>query len=357
MPEGEVATEVNQSRTAETTAPVDSSFAKGVDHASSANVLPRELGGKLRSLLERSKNNNTKDILENYGLDSKKLVKTWAHNSRRKEKKSVVERNLENIKILESKHPGSSKQLFEEFGIENFGRYPPEVLLQQYENRNNKDLPYGVMIMNKADHNGAFYYDTQVIDDMNKQLEDVGYGIRIIECNSKIDMLSSLDNLNTRYGKNQKMEFAVIGAHGNRTGILLGRPSSNFAHFFSDLAQGFFKSSKYTLNRGDMNKPIFQRLKGYFKENPTWLLWSCSTGKRFRGIGKKISKELGAQVIAPDKPFSIHSVTITKDREDRLQFNQKYENKNLVRRLISYIHPLTHRPIRSRTYEHGKPVR
>jgi hypothetical protein len=210
--------------------------------------------------------------------------------------------------------------------------------------------------MNKNDHNGAFNYDGPAISDMDNQLEGLGYGLRIIECNSKVDLITSLQKLNRRYGDRKKIDFAVVGAHGNRTGMTIGRPSSGFANFFNNIAQGFFLSTRYSLHNSDMNKPMFQNMSEYFSEDPTWLLWSCSTGKSIGGIGKKMSKELEAQVIAPDKVSSGISVSITKNPEGRLQFKQSYDKYSLPRKMLSHIRPTSFRKLHSRVFNRGKTV-
>lgn len=320
--------------------------------------LRKEWVSRFTTPLERvTTSTNPTETLQNYGLDAKDLYKTWGRNTQRKNRENNIRVNIQTIVNLEKMRPGCSRTLFEEFGIENFARYPEEVLIRQYDNRNNKELSYGVMIMNKSDHNGAFNYDTETIRDMDYQLGNLDYGIRIIECNSKIELISSLGNLDNRYGDRKKIDFAVVGAHGSRTGMTIGRPESGFANFFNNIAQTFFIPTKYSLQNTDMNNPLFQKIKDYFIVEPTWLLWSCSTGKNFNGFGKKLSKGLEAQVIAPDKVSSGFSVSISKNQEGKLQFHQSYDKYSLPRKMFSYIRPLSFRKLRSRIFNKGNEMR
>jgi hypothetical protein len=272
-----------------------------------------------------------KEVFQKAGLDENKLTEVWRLNAPSKNYEFYVQSNLETIHAIESERPGISKVLFNEFGIENFGRYPSDVLIKQYDNRNNKDLQYGVMVMNKSDHNGAFNY-RGAYSSMASQLEDLDYSMRIVEVNTKKEMFASLEDLSVRYGEGQKMEFAVIGGHGRRTGISLGRPLSSFKRFFHTVANMFYLSNSYELHKRDINNPLFQKIKGYFREDPTWLLWSCSTGKK-KGIGEEISKEQEANVVAPRHPTNFDSINITKNGDGRLNFeNTSFYDHRYYRR-------------------------
>ncbi len=102
-----------------------------------------------------------------FGIDGKQAIKAWELAVMKKAPTyrtgdaSFLE-NLPSLANLEAQRHGIGKVLQEEFGINDFARYPEELLIEQYDTRNRSDLPYGVIINPWYDHNGAFYGNTGV---------------------------------------------------------------------------------------------------------------------------------------------------------------------------------------------------
>lgn len=119
-----------------------------------------------------------------------------------------------------------------------------------------------------------------------------GYHIRIIEAKSKIDIARKLIELDRRYGAQHKISFAIIGGHGTENSIQFGDYS-------------YHETNK--LLTEDLMGYGVRRTKHFFEEKPTIILESCSTGAR-SGIGQKLSRQIGARVIAPAQPSNTKSL-------------------------------------------------
>lgn len=278
------------------------------------------------------------ELKENTGLsqeDQEELIQWWTQNYSSDLLKSLyyTEINLEMIKAIEQKCPGITKVLMKEFGIRDFGRYPEEMLVKQYKQRNNLDLPYGVIIMPFTDWNGAFYHDQQIFRDFFRKI-DGRYALRIVECKSLIDIGRILLQLNKRYApentnkntdsnekttlaKGHRITFAIIGGHGTANSIQFGNKSP-----FSELYQE------------DLSNKGIQRVSYLLDEDPTIILASCSTGQE-EGIGQSISKIYKGKVIAPKIPSSLLWINVEFNNLGNPVFSAEYNTHDTRRTYIS----------------------
>lgn len=252
-----------------------------------------------------------KTVIDEFNLDSEDLLRAWSVSDKKTQHESTIMRNFHKIIELENQQPGITQVLNKEFGIKTFARYNTKTLLQQYEQRNDIDRPYGVVMFPRSDWNGAFYQDDFTLEALSDQLAP-SYAMRIIECESKIGVAKSLARMNKRYGGHQKISFAIIGGHGTKNSISFGGYDKQHQLLTSDL-QG--KGS------GQAQK--------YFVEKPTIILVSCSTGTN-KGIGQKLSHTLGARVIAPAVPTNVLSIEVVKER-DSLVFKVEYREEGSLR--------------------------
>ncbi len=98
--------------------------------------------------------------LERHGIYGKEAVSTiaaWKKSDEHKRVPRAIAENVGTIAELEEKQPGCVERLSHEFGIKDFARYPMELLLTQDTNRENTDTPYGIIMYDRQDHNGALY--------------------------------------------------------------------------------------------------------------------------------------------------------------------------------------------------------
>lgn len=250
--------------------------------------------------------------LEKYGLDPKKLMSAWKAGYPRLF--FAIQANMKVIDELEEQRTGIASVLHREFGINFFVRYPNELLSRQYEERDRTDLPYGIILYPRNDHNGAFFnwISDREFQQLNKDLAGK-FAIRVLEARSKYDIAKALVRLHRRYGAAHRISFAIIGGHGTKDSIRFGDSSEKrYMLYVEDLfGRGARKTSKF------------------FEQNATIILQSCSTGKE-GGIGQKLSEVLGARVIAPDIPTNIESLRATINNGNIL-FQVKYGEPGVAR--------------------------
>jgi len=133
----------------------------------------------------------------------------------------------------------------------------------------------------------------------------------VLEGDGKIDIVRFLRKLDRKYGKNNKISFAIIGGHGTWDSIQFGGTDPKHSLRMYDL--------------WDKKHPASKRKK-YFVDNPTFILVSCSTGAQY-GIAEQLSDEMGATVIAPDEPTNINSIRATIKDDGKISFAVEYVKK------------------------------
>lgn len=242
------------------------------------------------------------------------LTDIWEKSAAKPDQKGTtveqaIVRNITAITQLEHTRPGACELLYKEFGIADFGRYPTQLLETQCEEAGSSNKPYGVVLFPRNDWNGAFYGDNLALNELFEELHGE-FGLRVVECEGKMDVARALIDLNRRYnpadGSGHKISLAIIGGHGTENSIRFGGDDDRHALFTEDL-QG----------RG------VQRTSEFFKDNPTFILVSCSTGAD-KGIGQKLSEIMGAKVIAPKVPTSISKYQVGKRKGGKFRFNAEY---------------------------------
>lgn len=217
--------------------------------------------------------------------------------------------NFRALEEIEKERPGIAAFLISKFNIYNFGRYPKEMLIKQYDEYENTDLPYGLVIFAEDDHNGFLFEDKEELSKMSAELEGK-YITRIAEVGGKEKLLRLLIRLRLKYGLNQKISFAVIGAHGNTNLLVLGRVENKEDRELKvdDLIK--YQGRKYEL----------------FDKDASIILISCDSGRK-GGIGTEMSKVLGRTVIAPSGHSGLKSIKPVFEKEGGLSFDVKYTHK------------------------------
>jgi len=222
----------------------------------------------------------------------------------------VAEKNISKIIELENKQPGICHILCKDFGIADFGRYPSDLLFKQYEEKDNLENPYGIVIFPRYDYDGTFYYSHQALQDCFQKVKGE-FSLRVVECGNKRDIARALITLDKKYNpsdkKGHKISLAIIGGHGSEDHIEFG------------------KDEKDDLYLKDLVGKGVQRTSNFFEENPTVILISCSTGRE-QGMGPQLSEVMGARVIAPKANVNIRTITAMKQNDGKFIFNAEYED-------------------------------
>lgn len=262
------------------------------DLLSSTDEVTRDIGQKIFS-----------ERITGYGLDPQIILDYWRMSDNPDNFSESLTRNLKKIDELEKVKHGISQALYENFGITDFDRYPNEVLIKQFDTIESQN-PYGIILYPKHDHNGAFYNDKKIINDLFEELGD-DYLLRVLECTDASNVLKSLLRLNHKYGGTNKIQFSIVGGHGTKNSIQFGDNEDNESIFTENLI-------------GDAIKKPGR----FFVDDPTIILVSCSTGEN-NGIGQKLSEVFKAHVFAPDKPTSLKGISASISNHE-LIFDVQY---------------------------------
>ncbi len=240
--------------------------------------------------------------LKSLGVDEEKMLDAWRNVHKQVGSYYYDSQPFEYLCELEDKEPGAAKILNEEFGINNFNRYPIELLIKQFHERNNNTKPSGIIIYPETDWNGAFLQNKEHFRKLGFQLE--GYSIRFYEVKNIPSLVHTLNRNRHRYGP---AEFLILGGHGSEAGIELGRGSGGQVY------------------QADTQLKGANALEQAFVENPTVILISCSTGK-LGGIGQSISElgQHGATVLAPSTDTSLKKIDVVLDENGKPNFSVNY---------------------------------
>lgn len=238
--------------------------------------------------------------------ESADIVRAWIASTEFDAIGDRVERNLNTMYELEKLESGSVKYLNNKFGINCFGRYPTEMLVEQYRSRDDKESPYGLIFYPHGDHNGAFYSDGKVLSDFFKQLQQIKrgdgtkYNVRIFECKNLFSLGRGVVSSFREYGK---IHFAVIGGHGSKNGLWFGNSES---------------VSKSDIIRGEG----IHRSIDFFIPQPPIVLVACSAGME-GGIAEEISKLSGGEVQGASENTSLDKLSV-KLNNDSLELKAEY---------------------------------
>ena len=257
----------------------------------------------------------TKNILRQVGLAFDEMINAWLQgspepgktnggdNDQSNDFRHIVEKNLSVILEIESEFPGISKTLHDMYGISNFARFSKNFLTEQYSKREDTNTPYGVIILPKDDHNGAFYQDVRLFDDLlNKVREHLN--VRAVECGSKMDIGRKLIELKRKYGEDGKrISFCLLGGHGSKESIRFGALPlpTNTTPNYEDLGE----ESRSILHIEDLSGQGIGRVGGEF-------------------FADEMAKTLGVNVTAPDRTCSLMSISVSFDDNNVPIFDATY---------------------------------
>ncbi len=242
---------------------------------------------KTIQLAEKNKNIQEKcfayfdTFLKKFNLNTQDIFNPWFTNEK-EISELITERHLEKMNELEDSRPGSVRILFDEFGIALFGKYPVEVLIDQFDQRDS-DLKYGVFATSHENSIDALANEEEFLNFAFLKQNNVA--LRFFEFQNAFGLFRRLKKLDERYGKQNKISFGIINAHGADEGksMLLGGSQKDIAE------------------EKDLTTDRINAITSVFDENPNFLFLSCDTGKE-NSFASSFSKMTGATVIAPNKP-------------------------------------------------------
>lgn len=265
--------------------------------------------------LERYK----KDIenLQLIGLAPEVMLKAWEQSG------YVIYENLEAIQKLESLRPGSVSYLAQEFGLRDFARYPISLLTEQFDEAENTNLPYGIIVNPYFDnytsaqgHMRAFYEDKDALSDFHKSLQR-RHLLRVIEVGGLIGIGKEITKLERKYGKKQKISFAIVGAHGSWDSMIFGEQKHKG------------KTHHITI-KTLQDAPEELGIKKAFVDNPTIILNSCEVGQE-NAIAQVISSKMQATVLAPEhKAESMELIESHYKDSPHVSFSVRFKGSEII---------------------------
>jgi hypothetical protein len=207
---------------------------------------------------------------------------------------------------LEAHAEGVAKKLQEDFGIVNFNHFPIPALKNQYDMRD-AQVPYGVVLAAQFDHNDAFTGQSQeVISSLFEQLSERKVQMRIIEVNSPRALAKRMLSLDTKYGDQHKISFALVRAHGTEIDIGLGQGLAD------------------TVNSDALKKLRPENLQRFFIKEPDIIFDSCSVGAD-GGLASEVASVLGGNTHATgDITHGIKDIKVFGDSK-KLDFSVTFK--------------------------------
>lgn len=206
-------------------------------------------------------------------------------------------RNVRHCMRLETCRTGCLRELAIMFNLYDVGRYDVQTLIEQYEERENIHKPYVLVIFPRDDHNGAFFCNADVLENLRQQLEKEGHLLRIIEGGD--DILKTLARLR-RDERYPLPAGLVLGAHGQ----------PNSMHFSQQHPLSLKAIERKTEQGWEVRMGMEEGMEKLFqrkaKRCPT-VLFSCSTGQP-EGIAHVISRYTEGTVIGPQIPTNVAAI-------------------------------------------------
>lgn len=268
----------------------------------------------LEKLLPYFSSDEWEPIIEKYishyfKLPAEEILRVWKMSHIVEQRASVIAINLVAAKLLEKARPGISETLHREFGIACFGRYPEDLLIKQFDERNDTERKYGLILNTRADSNGAFYTDREL---WSKLLADLQGKIclRVAESSGGIALPMTLARVYTHYQPSSKVghkiAFLIGGGHGTVSNITLDERPDVRDISLSDLFAGSYK-----------------RIGEYFEKDAMIILNSCFTGNE-NGMAQVLSEEYGLHVIGPTSPTQIKTLAVSWKDGEHVQIEPSY---------------------------------
>lgn len=257
-------------------------------------------------------------ILKDYGLDFNELIGPWMNYKFESSNLGVVPQNVEAIIILESLKPklNIARTLYQEFGIGLFHRYPSEVLIEQFDKRNDQGASYAVLASCIVDHNQALASIgfLRFVKSLHQNLQKIGYTLRLFEDGSEEEIKQNGQQINERYGT-KSSPLILIAGHGEPNSIHM-----NWEHP---------RHPSRVIRQQSFQDGTGIKFTDFIADGGTVALISCSTGA-VGGIAQEISKQ-GLTVLGPDDVAALGFFRINRKDGNRVEFNVSFQGAKTSR--------------------------
>lgn len=249
------------------------------------------------------------NILGQFGLNWQETLLAWRDSAEDSDNMTqLYTANLSSLYSLEKKRPGAARILQDRFKLRSLGKYPMELLIRQYDERDDPSKPYGIVIWSTFDSGGDGYQDIDTFQGLFKQVDRLGYSLRIYECDTRQDVVKALKTTKQKYGK---AEFGIVNSHGGPDTMV--------------------ELSGRNIKADDLRRKSALIARDAFVEKPTFILYGCETGFS-KGPADELSAITEGTVIAPCKQTALNKIEarIDPNNKSRLDFRVSYSEPDCL---------------------------
>lgn len=229
---------------------------------------------------------------------------------------NIKESNLLNRLKEILQNPEQGQQYLDYFvkkcGIKNLDRFSPALLDKVYADREDKEKPYGLIVLATADYNGAFNKDEEMYDGFYKTLEQNGYKLLLSEADSDRAVLKNIQNAFSRKGS-RKMSFLIVGGHGQPESIQFGNQENIHKRSRKNPATGEVSRNASIYEDEDSHIRMTVRAsRKYIEPQAEVLTIACSSGmKDEKGtypIAQAVANRTGLRTKGLSKPLGVSNL-------------------------------------------------
>ncbi len=264
-------------------------------------------------------------FFEKYGLPADEMFDWWDDAgefgiSNEKSKFYTFDYNMKALEALEKHEKGLARKLLDEFNIHNFGRWDPQVLIKQYEDRN-KQGPVVSIFAARSDYNGSFFNFAKTSSNLLEQFADKNRfpsqpNLRIYEVERGGQIDRFYQKQYTLNGNRGECRAVIYIGHGEPNSIALNEKLGEMGMISID----------------SITTELAQRMKKYFYFDPEkvlvplFILDSCSTAE---GIGKQISDTGEVIVVSPKISSKIKSISAFQDEKGQFRADVTWHDEGV----------------------------
>lgn len=140
------------------------------------------------------------------GEQSTEVLNAW-HDSRHNHQgqsngtEAVYFEHFSTVCKLEQLRPGITKSLIDRYGVYSFARYPIDLLVEQYDTRDEKDAKYSTFVVAREDHSGAILSLKDKVAFAHQQAKTLGFRLKVSEAGSLEGIVQRINSLAGNHGQ------------------------------------------------------------------------------------------------------------------------------------------------------------
>lgn len=261
-------------------------------------------------------------IIQAFGLDEAAVISAWHSGTSRKRFDTARTRTLSVMTELEQYQPGLTKALADTFGIKNFGRYSPDLLIDMYREHIESNRPYLLVLQSTEDYNDAFHVP-HTMDHLNAQLQNKGFGLKIYECGTELEAYKAA--LHAKWRHKQTGAFVagvLVSGHGKPQRVILGVGQQDH------------------LSASRLRDTSLEHLATALAPGARVVFNSCSAGKennkQTHSIAYYMARALGVTAISPRTKVAYSGIRVVRSGRDAVNLLIHHRTKYSKKRFSNH---------------------